>query len=64
MDGMALPSANYKGKFFAGNAMVLTAIPTAGAIFGGWTGCEPVPDVPEQCIAAVADGASITATFK
>ena len=64
MDGMALPSANYKGKFFAGNAMVLTAIPTAGAIFGGWTGCDPVPDVPEQCVATVADGASFTATFK
>ena len=64
MDGMALPSANYKGKFFAGNAILLTAIPTAGAIFGGWTGCDPVPDVPEQCVATVADGASFTATFK
>ncbi len=64
MDGMTLPSANYKAKFFAGNGMVLTAIPEAGAIFGGWTGCEPVAGVPEMCVATVAEGLSITATFK
>ena len=64
MDGMTLPSANYKAKFFAGNAMVLTAIPAAGAVFGGWTGCEPMAGAPESCIATVAEGLSITATFK
>ena len=64
MDGMVLPSASYKAKFFAGNTMELTAIPAAGAVFGGWTGCEPVPNVPEKCIATVAEGASVTATFK
>ena len=65
MDGMTLPSSNYKAKFFTGNAMVLTAVPVAGAIFGGWTGCEPVSaENPETCVATVADGLSITATFK
>ena len=64
MDGMVLPSASYKAKFFAGNTMELTAIPAAGAVFGGWTGCEPVAGVPEKCIATVAEGASVTATFK
>ena len=64
MDGMTLPSANYKAKFFAGNAMVLTAVPEAGSIFGGWTGCEPVAGTPETCVATVAEGLSITASFK
>ena len=64
MDGMTLPNASYKGKFFTGNAMVLTAIPEAGSVFGGWTGCEPVEGAPEMCVATVAEGLSITATFK
>ena len=64
MDGMTLPSANYKAKFFAGNAMVLTAVPEAGSVFGGWTGCEPVAGTPETCVATVAEGLSITASFK
>ena len=64
VDGMTLPNTSYKAKFFTGNGMVLTAVPQAGAVFGGWTGCEAVPDVPTMCVATVTDGLSITATFK
>lgn len=66
MDGMLLPSASYKGKFFAGNAIELTAIPNAGegAVFTGWTGCEAVPGAPEKCYVTIADGLSVTANFK
>lgn len=69
MEGMKLPgsttnSTNYSGKFFSGNVMELTAIPAAGAILGGWTGCTPVDGAPDKCIAVVADGLSISAQFK
>ena len=64
MDGITVPSANYKAKFFTGNGMVLTAVPVAGYTFTGWTGCEPVEGVPEMCVATVAEGLSITANFK
>ena len=67
VDDMALPSASYKAKFFTGNAMVLTAVPAAGTVFGGWSGCEPVPSTDPndfRCVAVVADGLSVTATFK
>ena len=36
LDGMKLPSTNYTGKFFYGNDMLLTAIPTGGSTFDGW----------------------------
>jgi len=64
MDGITVPSANYKAKFFTGNGMVLTAVPVAGYTFTGWTGCEAVEGVPEMCVATVAEGLSITANFK
>jgi hypothetical protein len=37
MDGAKLPSNNYKGKFFTGNTMELTAVPNAGAVFSKWS---------------------------
>ena len=64
MDGITVPSANYKAKFFTGNGMVQTAVPVAGYTFTGWTGCEAVEGVPEMCVATVAEGLSITANFK
>ena len=36
LDDMNLPSKNYTGMFFAGNEMMLTAVPAAGAAFTGW----------------------------
>lgn len=35
LDGMKLPSSNYTGKFFGGNAMLLTAV-SDGGIFTQW----------------------------
>ena len=37
MDGAKLPSNNYKGKFFTGNTMELTAVPNVGAVFSKWS---------------------------
>ena len=36
VDDMTLPSTNYTGSFFAGNDLLLTAVPAAGATFTGW----------------------------
>lgn len=36
LDGMQLPSKSYQGKFFGGNAMLLTAVPENGAVFNAW----------------------------
>ena len=33
---MTLPSSNYTGKFFGGNAMLLTAVPKGSAVFSAW----------------------------
>ena len=68
MEGMSLPgstvsSTNYKGKFFSGTQMVLTAVPAVGAILGGWTGCEPVAGT-DMCVASLDGDVTISATFK
>ncbi len=63
MDGASLPNGSYKGKLFAGNTVELMAVQDAGAVFGGWAGCEPVSGAPEKCIVTVAEGVSVTATF-
>lgn len=60
MDGMKLPSATYKGKFFAGNTMVLTAVPTAGAVFSSWS--DGSTDNPH--VVTVEGDKTITATFE
>ena len=60
MDGMKLPSSSYKGKFFAGNTMELTAMPAAGAVFAGWS--DGVADLTRTV--TIADGLSIQANFK
>ena len=60
MDGMKLPSTSYKGRFFAGNTMELTAMPAAGAVFAGWS--DGVADLTRTV--TIADGLSIQANFK
>ena len=37
VDGMKLPSSNYQGKFYAGNDLLLQAVPSNGAVFTGWS---------------------------
>ena len=74
MEGMKLPgstatSTNYKGTFFRSAddgdlKMELTAVPSGGSVFTGWSGCEAVEGNPETCIATVKDGLTITANFK
>ena len=70
MEGMTLPGStatmtNYKGKFFGGNLIELTAVPADGFAFAGWSdNCVPFPEMPTKCLAVVADGLTVTATFK
>ena len=60
VDGMRLPSTNYTGKFFAGNDMLLTAVPAAGATFTGWN--DKNTDNPR--LVSPKDGDKFTAQFK
>jgi len=70
MEGMKLPkstatSTDYSGKFFGGNQIELTAVPSGGSVFDGWSGCEAVEGAPEPtCRATITDGLTITAKFK
>lgn len=70
MEGMKLPgstatSTNYEGKFFGGNQIELTAVPSGGSVFSGWSSnCEPVSGAPETCRATISEGLTITANFK
>ena len=60
MEGMTLPSKDFKGKFFGGVKMELTAVPSDGASFTGWS--DGVTDNPR--IVSPKDGDSFTANFK
>jgi hypothetical protein len=60
VDGMKLPSTNYTGKFFAGNDMLLEAVPAAGYVFTGWT--DGNKDNPR--LVSPKDGDTFTATFQ
>ena len=64
MEGMNLPSATYKGKFFSGMQMVLTAVPNAGSILDGWSGCTPLEGAADMCVATIDGDKTISATFK
>ena len=59
MEGATLPSQSFKGKFFSGNSMLLTAVPAAGAVFTGWS--DGVTDNPR--LVTPKDGDSFTAKF-
>ena len=60
MDGMSLPGGSYKGKLFAGNVVVLTAVPEAGAVFDGWSDGVAEP----ARVATVEEGLTLQAKFK
>lgn len=61
MEGMKLPgNGSYKGKFFGGMNMELTAVATGGAVFSGWS--DGSTDNPH--IITPTDGMTITANFK
>lgn len=60
LDGMKLPSTNYTGLFFAGNDMLLTATPTGGSAFDGWT--DGNMDNPR--LVSPVDGSKFIAKFK
>jgi hypothetical protein len=62
MEGAALPNGatTYKGKFFVGNPILLTAVPGAGASFIGWS--DGVADNPR--LVEPTEGATFTAKFQ
>ena len=62
MEGAALPggATSYKGKFFVGNPILLTAVPGAGASFIGWS--DGVADNPR--LVEPTEGATFTAKFQ
>ncbi|MBR6449965.1 MAG: CotH kinase family protein [Fibrobacter sp.] len=59
MEGMKLPSASYKGKFFSGVKMELKAVPDDGASFTGWS--DGATENPR--IVSPKDGDTFTAKF-
>ena len=60
MEGMKLPSKNYKGKFFATKGMMLTAVSDAGSVFAGWSDGS----IENPRLVQPAEGANFTAIFK
>lgn len=61
LENMKLPSKNYRGKFFGGNAMLLTAEPEYGAEFKQWEdGSTENPRLIENPV----DGAAYSAIFE
>lgn len=60
LDGMALPSTSYTGTFFAGNDMLLTAVPDGAGVFAKWSdGSKENPR-----LVSPEDGDSFVAEFK
>lgn len=59
VDGMKLPSTNYQGKFYSNNELLLTAVPSNGAIFAGWS--DGSTENPHKY---TPNGQPITAQFK
>lgn len=47
-----------------GTAVVLTATPAAGSIFGGWTNCPNAPNPANVCSFTMSAATAVTATFK
>ena len=65
MEGMKLPgstatSTKYTGKFFSGIQMEVTAVPSNGAVFTGWS--DGSTDNPH--LVNITEGLTITANFK
>ncbi|MCQ2090949.1 MAG: CotH kinase family protein [Fibrobacter sp.] len=60
LEGMPLPTANYRGQFFAGNSMLLEAVPASGAMFSSWSdGSTENPRIVQ-----INGATTITAQFK
>ena len=59
VDGMKLPKSNYQGKFYAGNDLLLQAVPSNGAVFTGWS--DGQTQNPRKF---TPNGQPITAQFK
>ncbi|SHK74829.1 CotH kinase family protein [Fibrobacter sp. UWB12] len=59
MEGATLPSKEFKGKFFVGNPILLTAV-SAGGTFTGWS--DGVTDNPR--LVEPKEGATFTAQFQ
>ncbi len=59
VDEMALPSSNYRGKFFSGTTMKLEAISNSGSMFTGWSD----GNIENPRIVQVTEGATFTANF-
>lgn len=60
IEGRKISGSTYKGKFFAGNGIMLEAKAGDGAIFTNWS--DGSTDNPR--LVEVSDGASFTANFK
>ena len=60
LPGSTDKSTSYKGTFFGGVQMELTAVPAAGAVFAGWS--DGATENPH--LVTPADGMTITASFK
>ena len=60
VEGMRLPKMPYQGKFFSGMEMELTAVPTNGGVFDGWS--DGSMENPHKI--QVNGSANITAKFK
>lgn len=59
VDGMKLPKSNYQGKFYAGNDLLLQAVPSNGSVFTGWS--DGSTENPHKF---TPNGQPITAQFK
>jgi hypothetical protein len=57
---MVLPEKEYTGRFFKGNAMLLSAAPVKGCSFAGWS--DGKMDNPR--LVSPKDGAEYIALFK
>ena len=60
VEGRPAPTPEYAGKFFAGIGMLITATPTNGSVFAGWSDGETAA----TRFVANEDGATYTAIFK
>ena len=60
VEGRPAPGPTYAGKFFAGIGMLITATPTNGSVFTGWSDGETSP----SRFVLNEEGATYTAMFK
>ena len=60
VEGRPAPTPAYAGKFFAGIGMLITAVPTSGSVFTGWSDGE----MANPRFVLNEEGATYTAMFK